>query len=329
MLLSRLPGIRHFASVMQTTKTSGGWKQGGTGVLAFVLVLLLMPLGHTLMVLMETVFGAAVFVSAAIVGAIGIAMLWWGVARPGRDLYATLLGALGGVLVWTGWVEFSFVWMAGKLEVQPLMNNGEVVTKPEYLVMLSSIGLLCTMLLFYVFSSSFCPFFNWMQKRMWIFRNVSLPSPTQRPLAVIAFMEMIMIIWTFYLVLLIVYDDQIAGDSHPATWIVAFGSLAWSLYLFAKLLRIRSFDHAVRYAIPTVVIFWNFIEIMGRWNMFHEIWVHPMEHWLENSLILSVFIGATVYYIVSGRKDRNRRSRTPKRNDAKQLPGGRSVVAAG
>ena len=312
---------------MEQEITNKGGKRRGVGVLAFLLVLLLMPLGHTLMVLLERVFGAAVFVSAAIVGAIGIGMLWWGVAKPGRDLYATLLGALGGVLVWTGWVEFSFVWMAGKLGVQPLMENGEVVTKPEYLVMLSSLGLLGTMLLFYVFSSSLCPFFNWMQKRLGVFRTVSLPSPTHRPLAVIAFMEMIMIIWTFYLVLLIVYDDQIAGDRHPATWIVAFGSLAWSLYLMAKLIRIRSFDHAVRYAIPTVVIFWNFVEIMGRWDMFHEIWVHPKEHWLENSLILATFIGATVYFVFSGRKDRDRRSRKPKHDRGGQLATGNTVVA--
>lgn len=286
---------------------SSGWKHRGTGALAFLVVLLLMPLGHALMVLLERVFGAAVFVSAVTVGALGIGLLWWGVARPGREHYATLLGALGGVLVWTGWVEFSFVWMAGKLGVQPLMENGEVVTKPEYLVMLSSIGLLGTMLLFYIFTYSLCPFFTWMQKRMGIFRSVAVPAPAKRPLAMIAFMEMIMIIWTFYLVLLIVYDEQIAGDRHPATWIVAFGSLAWSLYLFTKLMRIRSFAHAVRYAIPTVVIFWNFVEIMGRWNLLHEIWVHPMEHWVENSLILSLFIGATVYYIVQGRKDRDRR----------------------
>ena len=104
---------------METTAGST-WKQRGTGILAFVIVLLLMPLGHALMVLLEKL-GAAVFVSALGVGALGCVMLWWGVARPMRDLYATLLGAIGGVLTWTGWVEFSFVWLAHKLQVQPQM----------------------------------------------------------------------------------------------------------------------------------------------------------------------------------------------------------------
>lgn len=323
--------VRPFAADMEDVKTQGGWWRRATGPLAFLIVLLLMPLGHALMVLMEQVFGHAVFASAFAVGAIGIGLLWWGVARPGRDLYATLLGAIAGVLVWTGWVEFSFVWLAGKLGVQPLVENGEVVTKPEYLVMLSSIGLLGTMLMLYIFSHTRCPFFNWFQKRMGLFKKLAIPTASQRPLAMIAFMEMVMLIWTFYVVLLVVYDDQIAGDRHPATWIVAFGSLAWSLYLFTKLLRIRSFDHAVRYAVPTVVIFWNFVEIIGRWGLLKEIWIHPLEHWLENSLILSFFLGATVYYIIKGRKDRNRRIRpvavpAPKPQEKAAAPKGKHAV---
>ncbi len=292
---------------METAEGSS-WKQRGTGILAFVIVLLLMPLGHALMVLLE-MLGTAVFASALIVGFLGCVMLWWGVARPMRDLYATLLGAIGGVLTWTGWVEFSFVWLAHKLEVQPLMENGEVATKPEYLVMLSSIGLLGTMTLLFMFAHTRCPFFVWGQKRMGVHKAVAIPSTSQRPLAMIAFIEMIMIVWTFYIVLLVCYDNDIAGDRHPITWIVAFGSLAWSVYLMGKLLRIRSFDHAVRYAIPTVVIFWNFVEVMGRWNLFKEIWVHPTEHWIENSLILATMVGFTAYYMYKGRKDRQRRVR--------------------
>lgn len=290
--------------------TIGGsaWKQRGTGVLAFVIVLLLMPLGHALMVLLE-MLGAAVFVSALGLGVLGCILLWWGVARPMRDLYATLLGALGGVLTWTGWVEFSFVWIAHKLNVQPLMENGLVATKPEYLVMLSSIGLLGTMTMLFMFAHTRCPFFVWGQKRMGVHKAVVIPSASQRPLAMIAFIEMIMLVWTFYIVLLVCYDDNIAGDRHPATWIVAFGSLAWSIYLFWILMRIKSFDHAVRYAIPTVVIFWNFIEIMGRWDMFKEIWVHPKEHWLENSLLLAMLVFFTVYFMIKGRKDRQRSAR--------------------
>jgi hypothetical protein len=295
-----------------------------TGPLAFLIVLLLMPLGHALMVLLE-MLGAAVFVSALGLGALGCVLLWWGVARPMRDLHATLLGALGGVLTWTGWVEFSFVWIAHKLDVQPLMENGEVATKPEYLVMLSSIGLLGTMTMLFLFAHTRCPFFAWGQKRLGIHKAVAIPSASQRPLAMIAFIEMIMLVWTFYIVLLVCYDDAIAGDRSLLTWVVAFGSLAWSIWLFWKLVRIRSFDHAVRYAVPTVVIFWNFIEVMGRWNMFKEIWVHPKEHWLENSLLLATLVFFTVFFMVKGRKDRQRsaRARLAARQNQMAAPSGK------
>ena len=38
-------------------------------------------------------------------------------------------------------------------------------------------------------------------------------------------------------------------------------------------MRIKAFDHALRYAIPTVIIFWNFVDVAGRWNLFAEVWV--------------------------------------------------------
>jgi hypothetical protein len=294
-------------SIMEDQEGSG-WKRRLTGITAFVIVLLLMPLGHALMVLLES-FGAAVLSSAMAVGTIGLVLLWWGVKKAKRDLHATLAGAIGGVLVWTGWVEFSFVWMADRLGVQPLMQHGEVTTKPEYLVMMSSLGLLGAMLMMMLFMPTRCPFFAWAQKRLGIFRSDTAAMAAKRPLAAIAFLEMVMLVWTFYLVLLVCYDDGIAGDRHLLTWAVCFGSLAWSMYLFSKLVRIRSFDHAVRYAIPTVVIFWNFVEVMGRWNLLKEIWVHPFEHWLENSLILAMMVFFTWWYVSKGRKDRQRRGR--------------------
>lgn len=61
-------------------------------------------------------------------------------------------------------MEFSFVWIAKKLGVAPLIENGEIATKPEYLVMMSSIGLLSTILILFFFKQSSCTFFQWFQK---------------------------------------------------------------------------------------------------------------------------------------------------------------------
>ncbi|MBL7982548.1 MAG: hypothetical protein JNL52_12150 [Flavobacteriales bacterium] len=275
-------------------------KGGGlTGALAFVIVLLFMPIGHALMVLIEQVLGSSKMVGAGLMGTLGAALLVVGVRAQGRTLRATLLGLLSGILVWTGWVEFSFVWIAEKHGVAPHIQDDEVATRPEYLVMVSSLGLLASMLLYFLFTHTRCGFFVWFQQRLGLRAHAS-PRGVQaapRPLAITTFIETVMIIWAFYLLLLLAYDPQLAGDQHPLTWLVAFGSLAWSAWLMARLLCIQAFDHAVRYAVPTVVIFWNFIEVAGRWGLFKEIWVHPLEHWVENGLIalaLLLFVGRYV-----------------------------------
>ena len=35
--------------------------------------------------------------------------------------------------------------------------------------------------------------------------------------------------------------------------------------------------------------------------MFKEIWVHPFEHWIANSIILGFLIGFTIYYIIENK----------------------------
>jgi hypothetical protein len=266
------------------------------GVLSFIIVLLFMPIGHALMVLNEHILVQHKLIGASVIGLLGIACLAIGVYKDQNKSTATIMGLLGGVLVWTGWVEFSFVWIAEKLKVAPLLENGEVATKPEYLVMLSSVGLLLCILTYFIFTQTKCQFFNWFQRVFKLKERLVQTAPTKKLVGMITFIETIMILWLFYIVLLLVYDKDIAGDKHPATYLVAFGSLFWSIYLFTNLARIKRFDYAIRYAIPTVIIFWNFVEVLGRWNLFKEIWVHPFEHWVENSIILALLVLFTVYY---------------------------------
>jgi len=275
------------------------------GIFAFLIVLLLMPFGHALMVLNEHMLGNQKLVGAFVIGLLGFGLLIAGVVRNKKNTFATVLGLLGGILVWTGWIEFSFVWIAEKLNIPGLEENGVVVTNPEYLVMMSSLGLLLAFILFFLFTQTKCTFFNWFQSRFQLKNHVKWSETPAKPLALITFIETVMILWTFYIVLLLVYDKDIAGDRHPATYVVAFGSLFWSIYLMLKLIRIKKFDYAIRYAIPTVIIFWNFIEVIGRWDFFREIWIHPMEYWFENLLILALLIGFIIYYLYENKLKEN------------------------
>ena len=272
--------------------------KSATGILAFIIVLLTMPLGHAAMILMEKVFGHEhVYLAALILGVIGVVLLLIGY-KIKNDTTATLLGLFGGLFIWTGWIEFAYVYYANRYGVQPLMENGEIITKPEYLLLPSSIGFIVMLVLFLLFNGfSKCNFISWW-RRIFKIGSIKLPEANERPVTIITAFELITILWTFYIVLLISYDNAFFGDRHPVSYIVAFGSLIWSIYLFLKLIKINKFGLAIRYAIPTVVIFWNFVEILGRWNIFKEIWIYPMEYWLEMSLIAIAFITLVLIALV-------------------------------
>ncbi len=264
------------------------------GITAFIMVLFTMPLGHALMVLVEKIFGEGYqYPAATVLGFVGVGLIVIAF-RKNEETPATWLGFFAGILIWTGWVEFSFVYFANHLAVAPLIENGEVVTKPEYLILPSSLGLfLATVLYFFFRRETRCNFFNWFH------RNLKMElQPTdagrKRNFAIITATETVYILWMFYILLMIVYDNRFFGDYHPATYFVFFGSLLWSLYLFIRLIKFQKTARAIRYAIPTVIIFWNAVEILGRWGFFEEIWVHPWDYTLEMGLIFAAFVGVTV-----------------------------------
>lgn len=255
------------------------------GLLAFLLVLLLMPIGHVIMILNEILLEENKYVGAIILGIIGVVLFIWGIKKNHQPTVATILGFLGAVLIWTGWVEFSFMWVAEKENVAHLVKDGEIATKREYLVMLSSLGILMSMFFYFMFVRSNCTFFIWIQNKLGFKDIISKNSSGfKKPQSVVVFGETLMILWFFYVSLLVVYDDTIAGDRHWATHVLGWGSLIWSFYLISRLIKLKSFDYAIRYAVPTVIIFWNFVEVAGRWGLFEEIWVQPLEYWLEVSL---------------------------------------------
>lgn len=111
------------------------------GITSFLIVLFTMPLGHALMILMEHLITGNHALRNLFMGLIGLIMVITGVFAKG-DTQQTLWGLFGGLLFWTGWIEFIYVYYAHRFGVQPLIVDGEVVTKPEYLIMPSSFRIL-------------------------------------------------------------------------------------------------------------------------------------------------------------------------------------------
>lgn len=271
-----------------------------TGITAFTIVLLTMPLGHAAVILLQNLLGKErVMLAGVLLGAGGVGLVLGG-RFVSRELMATLFGMFGGVFVWAGWIEIGFKYYAARLGIEPIMQNGGMVTKAEYLLMPSSTGFFAVIMFYYLFGvRTGCRFFLWFQRQLRI--GKTMDKRVSGNVAMITFMEFIVLLWGFYLILLFAYDKQLAGVRHPITYGIAYGSLLWSVLLFVKLVRIGDLGYAIRYAIPTVVIFWNFVEILGRWNVFTAIWIEPANFVTEIVLMAMVLL-FLIFSVLSGSK---------------------------
>lgn len=270
----------------------------GKAVASFLLVLLTMPLGHALMIIMEhTMSPGVLHVSAFAMGFAGMLLAVAGIF-VGGDLKQTLCGLFGGLLFWTGWVEFLFQYYADRFGIQPYVDEltGKV-TQPEYLIMPASFGFMMMFMLLYLFSiRSGCNFFNWWQKRLLgSRRDAVVARPMTRHTSLVTFMELNMMMWACYVVLMFCYDTNFLGDTHPVTIGLAILCLVGSAFIFIKQTRLASWGANIRMAIATVLVFWTFVEILGHIGLLDEIWVAPMEHVVEMCVLLAAFIGLGAY----------------------------------
>ncbi|MDO4163816.1 MAG: hypothetical protein Q4D56_05440 [Bacteroides sp.] len=276
-------------------------------IASFMVVLFTMPLGHALMIVMEkTMTPEAVHYSAFAMGAVGLLMVIVGVFVKG-DTRQTLWGLFGGLLFWTGWVEFLFQYYANRWGVQPEVENGVVVTKPEYLIMPATFGLWMMMMTLYLFcTKNGCNFINWWQRVLFRNRKNEIAArPMTRHTSIVTFMELNMMMWTCYLVLMFCYDKNFLGDHHPVTFLVGFGCLVGAIFMFRKQLRLRAWGANIRMAVATVIVFWTPVEIMGRINFFDEIWVEPEKYRTPMLVILVAFIALLGYILVVARKKKS------------------------
>lgn len=272
----------------------------GRTIISFLLVLFTMPLGHALMIMMERLFDPEVLHYAAFsMGFVGLLMVIVGVFVK-NDTHQTLWGLFGGLLFWTGWIEFLFQYYAQRYGVMPEIENGEIVTKPEYLILPATFGMWMMVMTMYIFSTrNGCLFMNWIQRRLFGKRKAEIAArPMTRHNSIVTFMELIMILWALYLLLMFCYDKRFLGDHHPVTFMVGIGCFIGSIYMFAKQLKIKSWGANIRMSIATVIVFWTVVEILGRMNFFTEIWTEPQEYVTEMVLTLVAFLvllGALIY----------------------------------
>ena len=266
-------------------------------LVAFLLVLFAMPLGHATMILMEKLMSeGSVHVAGFLLGLLDFVLVIIGVFARG-DTRQTLWGLFGGLLFWTGWVEFLFMYYARRYGVQPEIEHGVVVTKPEYLILPATFGMWMMTMLMYVFSTrNGCLFITWLQKVLFKGRrNQIVVRPMTRHTSIVTFMEVNMMLWAFYLLLMFCYDKNFLGDHHPVTFLVGLGCLVGSIFMLKRQLHLAAWGANIRMAIATVIVFWTPVEILGRINFFKEFWGQPEKFVLPMLIILTAFAVLGVY----------------------------------
>lgn len=264
---------------------------------SFLFVLFTMPLGHAAMILMEHYMAPGpLHVCAFFLGFAGLLLTVFGVFVRG-DLRQTLCGLFGGLLFWTGWVEFLFQYYADRCGMQPFVDPvGGNVTQPEYMILPATFGMLMMFVLLYMFSiRSGCNFFNWCQRRLFgKRRDIIVARPMTRHTSIVTFMEFNVMLWASYVLLMFCYDRNFLGDNHPLTLAIAFGCLTGSFFTFRRQMSLPTWGANIRMSIATVLTFWTWVEVMGHNGWLKEIWLSPRDHvWTMTGLfVLFLALGA-------------------------------------
>lgn len=315
----------------------------GKTIGSLLIVLLMMPLGHALMILMEHFLEpTTLHYSAFLMGFVGLVITIAGVFVKG-DTRQTCFGLTGALLFWTGWVEFLFAYFAQRFGVHcDLVGNGVVQTvteyvngvgvnhtftidgtpleefsradlkelrgsRPEYLIMPATFGMWMMFVVMYTFCTrTGCLFIRWVQRRCGINEKVELRPMAYHP-SIVMFMEWNIMMWGLYMLLMFCYDPVFLGDHHPVTYAIAAICLIGSALMFKKQLYIKSWGRNLRMAYATVIVFWTFVEVVARNGLFKEIWVDPMNHVVEMSAVLAIFVvlimGSWMYNVKDAEAD--------------------------
>jgi hypothetical protein len=106
------------------------------GIASFLIVLFTMPLRHALIILMVHLLDKQfLYYASFAMGVVGLVLTIIGVFVNG-DTRQTLFGLFGGLLFWTGWIEFGYVYFANRYGVHPLEYKYEIITILASLVVL-------------------------------------------------------------------------------------------------------------------------------------------------------------------------------------------------
>lgn len=272
-----------------------------TAIVSIAVTLVAMPVTHLIArALKNSCTGEGQLLAGLAMGTVGLIMVIAGIFVR-SDAKQTLLGLFGGMFYWMGAVDFLFMYYANRFDTQPQLDpvTGEIVSRAEYLILPATFGFWAMTMMLYLFcTANGCNFLNWWQRIFFGKHKKEIAArPMTRHTSIVAFMEVITMLWTCYLVLMFCYDERFFGDTHPITLIVGMGGFIGSLFMFARLLTYKPWGLSLRYGFATVIIFWISVEVFDRIHVFEGIWVDYSSH-IDQIVIIGGTLAIAVAYLI-------------------------------
>lgn len=272
-----------------------------TAILSVAVTLTAMPVTHMIArALKNSCVGTEQLYAGMGMGVAGLGMVIAGIFIKG-DVKQTLSGLFGGMFYWMGAIDFMFMYYANRFGTQPQLDpaTGEIVSRPEYLILPATFGFWAMTMVLYLFcTANGCNFLNWWQKLFFGKRKKEIAARSMtRHTSIVAFMEVITMLWTCYLVLMFCYDERFFGDTHPVTLVVGMIGFIGSLFMFARLLTYKSWGLSLRYGFATVIIFWISVEVFDRIRVFEGLLTDCTAHIDRLVIIFGMLIMAGGYVL--------------------------------
>ncbi|UCG71369.1 MAG: hypothetical protein JSV45_08830 [Chromatiales bacterium] len=270
-------------------------RQPLAGILSVLTVFCGLALGHTTVVLQWEMTGGISVLDTVVsmsIGSLGLVLVWIGLKRPENQ--ATILGYVGGLLIWVGFFEWTWHYFGHWLNLEPVMDGDIPILMPGLLMIQATSLIVITMLIFLgANKDTRCRMFMWFHRNFKL-RPGRMTPGYKRQHARTTAIETVFLIWFIYLCAIMINDPRLIKYDSVAAMVITVGFLAWGVYLFRKALKIRGLGATFRYAIPTANILWLPIEAFSRWGLYPEVWVKPLEYSLIMLLVLALFVLAGV-----------------------------------
>ena len=266
--------------------------------MAFVAPFLATPMGMSIYSLIHHgIGGTAQYVAAFAWGLFGFSLVAVGLKQD--EVRASVLGFLGGWIMWGGWFEFTFQWFAEVLQIPDLViAPGVALPGNNGLQLASTPFLIATFLLFGMLNrQTKCSFMRfWMRTT-----RLSPGMPVQgvaRSISRTTALETFFVIWALNSFWLFVFW----ATGLSTAFYVIFGVYAvWLLYLISRLARSTRPGHTIRYGVAVGLLTWILVEFPAQFGMLGQPWRRPLENPLSALVLVAVFAGALAWMLRSAR----------------------------